>query len=140
MTRTDTGKKGTGSSLVAQLEDIERSIQILPAAYSDEGSYVSVLKEMERARQAISRAESEGRTQGLQQATLIIQDARKALDAHQYGNALLLARQALDLAERATAPITVTVSLPSVSANWLQVNWPYMILLGTVMVLVGILD
>jgi len=94
---------------------------------------------MERARQAISRAESEGRTQGLQQATLIIQDARKALDAHQYGNALLLARQALDLAERATAPITVTVSLPSVSANWLQVNWPYMILLGTVMVLVGIL-
>jgi hypothetical protein len=123
----------------AAVDDIERSIQILRTAYSDEGSYVNVLKEIEQARQAISRAELEGRTQDLQQATFILQSASKALDEYQYENALLQARTALDLADRATVPTTATASLLSVSANWAQIAWPYMIPLVTALVLVGIL-
>jgi hypothetical protein len=80
---------------------VQRLLRLVRMAYSDEASYLLTLREMENARQAISKAQSEGRHQGLEHARASLAEAEKALSSGDYSSALKRAREALSLANDA---------------------------------------
>ena len=69
-----------------------------------------------QADDAIKKAESGGRTQGLQQAKEQLSLAKRSIDEYNYEKAVILANQAKEAADKATAP-----PFP----NWLTDNWLY---------------
>jgi hypothetical protein len=88
------------------------------------------------AEEAIRSAERAGRTQGLDLARQRLEAARSAYGSGEYDTAISLAKEALELAEKATAPTTTaepTAALPA-QPDWLKLNWAY--LLGVAVIIV----
>jgi len=89
------------------------------------------------AEEAVRKAEEEGRTQGLDLARQRLEAARSAYGSGEYDTAISLAKEALELAEKATAPTTTieqTAALPA-EPDWLKLNWAYLIGLAVIIVI-----
>ena len=99
---------------------------------------------IDNADEATRRAGQEGRTEGLGMAIQKLAEANHAYNSGQYDKAISLAKEALELAEKATVPrittssTTATATLPT-EPNWLQTNWSYMAVLATVTAIAVIL-
>jgi len=74
---------------------------------------------------AIRKAESQGRTVGLDDARAKLDQAKNSFDSKQYSESLTLAKQALELANKATVPLTSstrTTTVASSSSNVIQTS------------------
>jgi len=89
------------------------------------------------AEDAIERAKQEGRTEGLETARRRLNDARGAYDSSRYDAALVLAQDAIGLAEKATAPTITTTEMPPFTAlaDWLRTSWLYLAALAVLFVM-----
>ena len=83
-----------------QQADIVTSL--VDKAISAQGNYDEVTEVLTRAKDAIQKAESEGRTYGLDEAKSLVRQAQSRLDAYEYDGALILAAKAKRIAEVAT--------------------------------------
>jgi hypothetical protein len=91
-----------------------------------------------RAEEAIRSAERAGRTQGLDLARQRLEAARSAYGSDEYDTAISLAKEALELAEKATAPtITTTEQTAALPAqpDWLKLNCAYLLGLAVIVVI-----
>jgi hypothetical protein len=90
------------------------------------------------AEEAVRKAEQEGRTQGLDLTRQRLEAARSACGSGEYDTAISLAKQALELAEKATAPtITTTEQTAALPAqpDWLKLNCAYLLGLAVIIVI-----
>lgn len=98
---------------------------------------------IDNADEAMRKAEQEGRTEGLGMAIQKLAEANHAYNSGQYDKAISLAKEALELAEKATVPTittaaTTTATLPT-QPNWLQTNWSCVAVVAIVMAIAIIL-
>jgi len=94
----------------------QKAIDLVKQSHFVEKRYIDTMTAISQADDAIKKAESGGRTQGLQQAKEQLSLAKRSIDEYNYEKAVILANQAKEAADKATAP-----TFP----NWLTDNWLY---------------
>jgi len=89
------------------------------------------------AEEAVRKAEQEGRTQGLDLTRQTLEAARIAYGSGEYDTAISLANETLELAAKATAPMTTTEQTSALPAqpDWLKLNWAYLLGLAVIIVI-----
>lgn len=94
----------------------QKALDLIKQSHFIEKRYIDTMVAISQAGDAIKKAESDGRTQGLQQAREQLGLAKRWLDEYDYEKAVILANQAKEAADKATAPTF---------SNWLTNNWLY---------------
>jgi hypothetical protein len=84
------------------LKEADIVTSLIDKAISAQGSYAEVTEVMTRAKDAIQKAESEGRTYGLDEAKNLLQQAQSTLDVYEYNGALIQAIKAKKIAQMTT--------------------------------------
>jgi len=114
-----------------------------------QSSYDAIQELLDKASKAIEKAEQEGRTQGLEEVRQKLSEAKTAFASGNYDNALLLAKQALELSGKVmsqtsrslvTIPTTSQAGVPATQIGWLQSGWPYLALLVTFITVILVLS
>ncbi len=88
----------------AALQEIKSVISLTDRAFSAEQKYTEASGVISKAKDAIQKAESEGRTYGLDEAKSLLEQAQLALDTYNYDKALILAVKAKKTAETVSVP------------------------------------
>lgn len=117
----------------------QKSMELAERALLAEQKYTMALAAIRNATREIERAKTEGRTQSINQATLLIENARRTLDAYQYDDATALAKEAEGMAKKSTAPSIAEQLYPVSLQEWLRAYWPYLSTAVMLLVLMVIL-
>jgi hypothetical protein len=125
--------------------DFEKGLHSIKILW--QSSYQTIQQLLQDVENDIGKAEREGRTQGLDELRRRIVEARETLALGDYEGALLLAKQALELARRTTALITTSLMttsteaqthMPPTQAGWLQSDWSYIALVAVAITVIAV--